>query len=233
MSRNLIRVAGSVFLLLCAARPTAAQPENDLQSGGAPRSGAEFAVSGGADDANQESDLRILATTRVSTMERELNEAAAEGFRLEIVGDDIDSGEGLVDEIFALVLGNSRPDRFSYRLVALKDLGTTERERALALTSAAAEGFGFRGLVQAPLVGYAVLVLEHDGDTEAARLEYLVLSTVRLATLERELAEAAGLGYGVMALTMQGASAFDSNDRIAILTRPHPEEAPGTPAPAP
>ena len=160
-------------------------------------------------------------------------QAAAEGFRLEIVGDDIDSGEGLVDEIFALVLGNSRPDRFSYRLVALKDLGTTERERALALTSAAAEGFGFRGLVQAPLVGYAVLVLEHDGDTEAARLEYLVLSTVRLATLERELAEAAGLGYGVMALTMQGAGAFDSNDRIAILTRPHPEEAPGTPAPAP
>lgn len=39
-----------------------------------------------------------MATTRVSTMERELNEAGAEGFRLKVVGDDIDSGEGLVDE---------------------------------------------------------------------------------------------------------------------------------------
>ena len=232
MSRSLIRVAGSVFLVLCAARPTAAQPANDLQLGGAPRSGAEFAVRGGADDENQESDLRILATTRVSTMERELNEAAAQGFRLKVVGDDIDSGEGLVDEIFALVLGNSRLDRFSYRLVALKDLGTTEEERARALTSAAAEGFRFRGLVQAPLGRHAVLVLEHDADTEAARLEYLVLATVRLATLERELAEAAGLGYRVMAITMHGAGAFDSNDRIAILTRPHPEDAPAMPAPA-
>ena len=185
MSRNLIRVAGSVFLVLCVARPTAAQPANDLQSGGAPRSGAELAVSGGADDVNRESDLRILATTRVSTMERELNEAAAEGFRLEILGDDIDSGEGLVDEIFALVLGDSRPDRFSYRLVALKDLGTTEEERARALTSAAAEGFRFRGLVQAPLGRHAVLFLEHDADTKAARLEYLVLETWKPSACRR------------------------------------------------
>ena len=56
---------------------------------------------------------------------------------------------------------------------------------------------------------------------------------VCLAPLERELAEAASLGYRVMALTMHGAGAFDSNDRIAILTRPHTEDAPGVPAPAP
>jgi len=162
-------------------------------------------------------------------MERELNEAAAEGFRLELVGDDIDSGEGLVDELFALVLGDSRPKRFSYRLVTLKNLGTMEEELARALTSAAANGFRYRGLVQAPLGGHAVVVLEQDADAEAAPLEYLVLATTRLSTLERELEEAASLGYRVMALTMNGGGAFDSNDRIAVLTRPHSADTPAGP----
>ena len=90
-----------------------------------------------------------------------------------IVGDDIDSGAGLVDEIFALVLGDARPGRFSYRLVTLKDPTTMEEERARAFTAAAAEGFRYRGLVQAPLEGHAVVVLERDADTAAAPLEYL------------------------------------------------------------
>ena len=97
--------------------------------------------------------------------------------------------------------------------MTLKDLSTTEEELAQALTVAAAEGFIYRGLVQAPLGGHAVVVLDHD-DMEAARLEYLVLATVRLTTLEREIAEAAGLGYRVMGLTMNGGGAFDFNDKI-------------------
>jgi hypothetical protein len=52
--------------------------------------------------------------------------------------------------------------------VTLKDLSTTEEELAQALTVAAAEGFIYRGLVQAPLGGHAVVVLDHD-DMEAAR----------------------------------------------------------------
>ena len=128
-----------------------------------------------------------------------------------------------------LVLSDSRTDRFSYRLVTLKDLTTMERELARALTSAAPEGFRYRGLVQAPLGGHAAVVLEHDADTAAAPLQYLVLATTRLSTLEREFEEAAGLGYRVMALTMDGGSAFDINDRIAVLARPHPAHAPELP----
>lgn len=229
MSCELIRLTGAVVLGLCAAPPAGAQPESHIQSGVAPRFGAKLMASAQSDDATPASDVRILATTRVSTMERELNEAATEGFRLQIVGDDIDSGEGMVDEIFALVLGDSRPDRFSYRLVTLKNLGTMEEELARALTSAAANGFRYRGLVQAPLGGHAVVVLERDADAEAAPLEYLVLATTRLSTLERELKEAASLGYRVMALTMNGGGAFDSNDRIAVLTRPHSADAPAGP----
>lgn len=104
-----------------------------------------------------------------------------------------------------------------------------EEELARSLTSAAANGFRYRGLVQAPLGGHAVVVLEQDADAEAAPLEYLVLATTRLSTLERELEEAASLGYRVMALTMNGGGAFDSDDRIALLTRPHSADAPAGP----
>lgn len=229
MSRTLIRLAAALFLTLGMGPPPGAQVANGFQSGGSPPSAAERAAIGQSNAALCLSDYCILATTRVSTMERELNDAATEGFRLEIVGDDIDSGEGAVDEIFALVMRDARPDRFSYRLVTLKDLSTAEEELAQALTVAAAEGFIYRGLIQAPLGGHAVVVLEHDADTEAARLEYLVLATARMATLERELAEAASLGYRVMGLTMNGGGAFDSNDKIAVLARSHPAHAPEVP----
>ncbi|MYN66647.1 MAG: hypothetical protein F4X11_16715 [Acidobacteria bacterium] len=241
MSPTLIRPVSVLFFVLAAGQPAGAQDENGGRWDGSPHSVADHVApqfpayerviprSSDPDDANREPDFRILATTRVSTMERELNEAAAEGFRLVVVGDDIDSGEGLVDEIFALVLGDTRPGRFSYRLVTLKDLTTMEAERARALTAAAAEGFRYRGLVQAPLGGHAVVVLERDADTAIVPLEYLVIATTRLSTLEREIEEAASLGYRVMALTMNGGGAFDSNDRIAVLTRPHSADAPAGP----
>ena len=229
MSRTRMLRTAVPLLMLCTGEPAGAQPANHAQTGGAPRFAAEGAVSAGSDDANREADVRILATTRVSTMERELNEAAAEGFRLEMVGDDLDSGEGLVDEIFALVLRDARPDRFSYRLVTLKDLSTMEEELGQALTRAAAEGFRYRGLVLAPLGRHAVVVIEHDADTEMAPFEYLVVATTRVSTLERELAEAAGLGYRVMGITMHGAGAFDTDDRIAVLARPHTAHAPEVP----
>lgn len=229
MAGTWMMLAATLLLILGGSETADAQPANHPQPGRTPGLDTQLAASGDPDDRNRESDYRILATIRVSTMERELNEAAAEGFRLELVGDDIDSGEGLVDELFALLLGDSRPDRFSYRLVTLKDLTTMEEELAQALTSAAADGFRYRGLVQAPLGGYAVVVLEQDADAEADPIEYLVLATARLSTLERELEEAASLGYRVMALTMNGGSAFDSNDKIALLARPHSADAPAGP----
>lgn len=40
-------------------------------------------------------------------------------------------------------------------------------ESAGALTTAAAEGFGYRGLIHAPCGEHAVVVLERDVDTQA------------------------------------------------------------------
>jgi len=100
------------------------------------------------------------------------------------------------------------------------------REACSGLTSAAAEGVGYRGLVHAPWGEQALAVLERDADTEAALLEYLVLATTRLSTRERELAEAASLGYRVMGITMDGGGTLDVNDRLAFLARPRPGHAP-------
>lgn len=104
-----------------------------------------------------------------------------------------------------------------------------EEERARALSAAAGEGFRYRRLVEAPLGGHAVVVLERDADAAIAPLEYLVIATTRLSTLEREIEEAASLGYRVMALTMNGGDAFDINDRIALLARSAPAHAPELP----
>ena len=71
-------------------------------------------------------EYRILATNRTSTMQKELNQAAEEGFRLEAVmgGDTAFGGSEVV-----AVVGRSRASggRFLYRLLATSKTSTMQK----------------------------------------------------------------------------------------------------------
>lgn len=112
MSRTLIRVAGVVFVALWATPPAGAQP-GVLPSAG---SGATAVEGSGSADANPAPDFRLLLSWRASTIEHEINEAAAEDFRLQIIGEDHPSGNQSGNSVFAFLRRNARPGRFSYRL---------------------------------------------------------------------------------------------------------------------
>ena len=217
MSRMLVSLPVWVVLALGADRPAGAQDAAGGRAGASPPVDAGRPANDDSGDANRGSRVRILETVRVSTMERELNEAAAHGFRLQTVGAEF-GFEGGVNQIVALLVRDARPGRFTYRLLTLPGLHQSgmEEEHAQALTRAAAESFRYRGLVPSSQSGTTV-VLEHDADTEAALVEYLVLATYRLSTLERELDEAVGRGYEVIALTMDGGGLMN---RVALLSRP-------------
>ena len=165
----------------------------------------------------QSFEYSVLATSRTSTMEKELNERAKSGFRLQTAmgGQRFFAGNEV-----AVVM--SRPagqttERYRYRLLASNKTSTMQRE----LQSAADDGYEYRAqtVFDTALAGQEVVViLERDLEAPTARSEYLLLATSRTGTLDKELAEAGANGFEVLGLTV-AETAFGGNELIAILRR--------------
>ena len=86
---------------------------------------------------------RLLATTRTSTMEKELNQAAQEGFRL--LPRTITAKQGFLSTEIVSVLEQTPKSskRYQYRLLATSRTSTLQKEVA----QAEADGFELVGLV--------------------------------------------------------------------------------------
>lgn len=161
-------------------------------------------------------EYRILATNRTSTMQKELNQAAEEGFRLEAVmgGDTAFGGSEVV-----AVVGRSRASggRFLYRLLATSKTSTMQKE----LQNAAADGFHYRfqTVFDTAFGGKEVVViLERDEDSPLPRAEYVLLATQRTSTLQKELQAGADRGYELVGLTV-AETALGGTETVAITRR--------------
>lgn len=89
---------------------------------------------------------KLLATTRTGTMNRELNEAAADGWRLLPRTMIAKAGSGPFSGIEIVVLLEKAPDsdvKYEYRLLATTLTGTLQRE----VTESIAAGYTLAGMV--------------------------------------------------------------------------------------
>jgi hypothetical protein len=160
---------------------------------------------------------RVLATTKTSTMEKELNEAAEAGFRFQaVMGGDTAVGGS---EVVAVVsrTGDSKP-RFAYKLLATSKTSTMEKE----LQEAADAGFEYRGqtVFKSVFGGEEVIcILERDKDGGAERSQYRLLATTKTSTLQKELNDVGAAGYQVVGMTV-GKTAIGGKELVAILKRP-------------
>jgi hypothetical protein len=162
-------------------------------------------------------EYRVLATTKTSTMEEELNEAAEAGFRFQaFMGGETAFGG---DEVVAvLVRKGAGAQRFAYKLLATTKTSTMQQE----LQETADMGFEYRGQsVFSSFFGgdEVVLVLERDKDAEPSRFEYSLVATSKTATLQKELAAAALAGFEVVGLTVSK-TAIGGSELVAITRRP-------------
>ncbi len=129
-------------------------------------------------------------------MERELNELAAQGVRLERVSKSL-----LDDQIAALMVrdpATPNTTRYEYKIISTRRAATMEKE----LTEAAGQGFELRGLTPLfrPGIGALIgdetaLVVERPASEVARRYEYKLLSTRREKTMQKELEEVLAAGY--------------------------------------
>ena len=162
-------------------------------------------------------DFRVLATTRTSTMERELNEAVAEGYRFQSAmgGETAFGGSELVS---MMMRGpSSAANRFSYRVLATNRTSTMEEE----MREAGAEGYDYRGqTVFDSFFGgdEVVVIMERDNEAPDARYDYRLLATNRTSAMENELNEAGRVGFQLVGVTV-GETAFGGGEVVAICRR--------------
>ncbi|HWB30153.1 MAG TPA: hypothetical protein VG736_06595 [Vicinamibacterales bacterium] len=164
-------------------------------------------------------EYRVLATTKTSTMEKELNEAADAGFHFDAAmgGDTAIGGSEVV--VIVARSGDARP-RYAYRLLATSKTSTMQKE----LQEAADAGFEYRGqtVFKSVFGGEEVVcILERDRSDTPHRSEYKLVATTKTSTLQKELNEVGEQGYVVLGMTV-AKTAMGGKEVVAITKRERP-----------
>jgi hypothetical protein len=141
----------------------------------------------------------LLSTVKTSTMQKELDQASAQGFRIITAA----SSCGQSEMVLFLERVTQPPDTYKYRLLATARTSTMEKElnlaaqegyRLLPRTITAKEGF---------LSNEIVSVLELTPKS-SKRYQYRLLATSRTGTLQREVAQSEGDGFVLVGLVGRG-----------------------------
>ena len=159
-------------------------------------------------------DHRVLATSKTSTLEKELNEAAEAGFRFTFVM----GGETAIggSEAVAVMTKAGQGGRYAYKLLATSKTSTMQKE----LQEASDAGFEYRGqtVFKSTFGGDEVVcILERDKDSAAHKFDYKLIATTKTSTLEKELREAGASGYEVIGMTV--AKTVIGGKELVAITR--------------
>jgi hypothetical protein len=166
------------------------------------------------------SEYRLLATSKTSTMEREMNDAASGGFVFSaVMGGETAFGGKETVVVMRRSTGASEPDvKMRYRLLATSKTSTLQKE----LNDAGREGFVYRGVTvfESAFGGREVAVIvERPAGGDAPAQSYRVLATSKTSTMDRELQEAGADGFRMQGMCV-GKTAFGGHEVISILMRP-------------
>ena len=158
-----------------------------------------LAIAVAAADLDTSQRFLLLATKKTKTMQKELDEAAAAGYRI-LVGSPTSGTE------MALILEKvaTPPENYQYVLLATTKTSTMQKE----LDEAASKGFR---LLPSTMIskkrsfgGEEVVVVLEKAPNIATVYEYLLLATNRTSTLQKEMGDAVQNGYEVMGMVSRG-----------------------------
>lgn len=160
-------------------------------------------------------DYRVLATSKTSTLEKEMNEAADSGFRFSFVM----GGETAVggSEGVAVMTKTVGGGKYAYKLLATSKTSTMQKE----LQEASDAGFEYRDqtVFKSTFGGQEVVcILERNTDGASRRYDYKLIATNRTSTLEKELREAGDAGYELMGMTVSK-TAMGGKELVAITRK--------------
>lgn len=162
-------------------------------------------------------EYRVLATNKTSTMEKEMQDAAAAGFRFAaVMGGETSFGGSEV--VIVMERDSSAASRYEYRLLATSKTSTMQQE----LQDAANAGFEYRGqtVFKSAFGGKEVaVVLERHREMQSkSRYEYRLLATKKTSTMQKEIENLAGQGFTLVGLTV-GETFMGGTELVTIMRR--------------
>ena len=163
-------------------------------------------------------EYKLLATSKTSTMEKELNQAADAGFRFEgVMGGETAFGGSEVVSIVSRPVGGDAKAHYQYKLLATNKTGTMQKE----MSQASEAGFVYRGqTVSDTTFGgrEVIVIMERGRDTTGAAAEYKLLATSKTGTMQKELSQASEAGYRFKDVTVAKTS-FGGSEVVVITER--------------
>ena len=176
---------------------------------------AGLALSLFAAENNARIEFKVLGTSKTSTMEKEMNDAAQGGYAFASVmgGETAFGGK----EVVVVMSRAAAPSDRVYRLLAANKTSTLEKE----MTEAGREGFEYKGqtVFESAFGGREVsVILERDKAVPARNITYKLLATAKTSTMQKELAEAGAQGFSLLGMTVSK-TAFGGNEVDCIMRR--------------
>ena len=150
----------------------------------------------------------LLATKKTSTMQKELNRAAAADYRI-ITGSRTSGVE------MALLLENvaEPPNTYEFQLLATRRTSTMQKE----LDVAAAQGFRLLPdtMMQKDQMfgGIEIVMVLEKAPGSPQHSEYLLLATTKTSTMQKEITQALEDGYEIIGMVSRG-------EHMVIMERP-------------
>ena len=164
-----------------------------------------------------QADVKVLATNKTSTMEKEMNEAAAAGYRFAAVM----GGETSIGGAEVVVVMTRAADGkafFHYKLLATSKTSTMQKE----IQESGDAGYEYKGqtVFKSAFGGKEVAtIVERDTTVQKpTRYEYRVLATKKTSTVQKEIGDAAAAGFQFVGMTVAD-TAIGGNEIVAIMRR--------------
>ena len=167
---------------------------------------------------NDRIDYRVLATSKTSTMEKELNEAGDAGYQFSsVMGGDSAAGGKEVLVVLRKAAGAPASEKRMFKLLATSKTSTMQKEMQLL----GDEGFEYQGqtVFQSAFGGREVVViLQRNPALGSHVVQYRLLATSKTSTMQKELQEAGNAGFQLLGMTI-GKTAIGGAEMVCILSK--------------
>lgn len=164
----------------------------------------------------QQLTYRVLATSKTSTMQKEMQEAGDAGFRF-VAAMGGETSIGGKEVVVLMEKGPGATERYEYRVQATSKTSTLQKE----LQEAGDQGFEVVGqtVFESTFGGKetAALLQRSAASAKGARFEYKLAATSKTSTLQKELQELADQGFEAVGMTV-GSTAMGGKE-IVVITR--------------
>lgn len=158
---------------------------------------------------------KVLATSKTSTMQKEMQEAGDNGFHfVAVMGGETAIGGKEVVVLMEKAFGEK--STYAYRLLATSKTSTLQK----GLQEVADTGFRVVGqtVFESTFGGKETAAIVEKAASDTERFEYKLVATSKTSTMEKELKELADAGYQATGLTV-GKTALGGSELVVITRR--------------